>query len=156
MSDKSKKEGRNLAYALIDKITAITEKNQEQVEPPIIETSPLVEAIEALSNNPVDLSPLVEAIAALEHTEAEPLDISPLVKAINEIDTLDLSAVVNQVKAIAEKPATNTKIIAEKLDLLIKATEKNTGVLSELVDVAKSSKIIIYDEFGRIKEIKVK
>ena len=159
MSGEAKKAGKALALKLVEKLKSSTPAptpTPVPEDPPVINTSALVEAIEALSKNTVDLSPVIEAIEALQ---TETLDIGPIVKAINDIELsfeIDLSAVVAQVKAIVERPATNTKVIAKKLDELVKAMDKNTSVLSELVTVAKSVKVVSYDNQGRIKEIKIK
>lgn len=155
MRGDSKKVGEALALKLVDKINKSKTPAPAPAppsDPPVIDTSALIEAIEALSINTVDLSPLIEAIEASQN---ETLDIGPIVKAINDIELnfeIDLSAL----KAIAERPATNTKIIANKLDALVNAMDKNTSVLSELVIVAKSAKVVKYDNLGRIKEIKLK
>jgi len=156
MSGDAKKVGQELALKLVNRINDAKKTPpappQEQ-ETPVIETTALVEAIQALSENRVDLSPVIEAIQA---SQSETLDIGPLVKAINELELnfdVDVSAIVEQLIALNDRPATDTKVIANKLDALVKAMEKNTSVLSELVTVAKTAKVITYDIQGRIIKI---
>ena len=156
MSDNAKQSGRLFALNIVSKINAIKEKQNKPPPPPpetpIIETSPLVEAIEALVDNKVDLGPLIEAIEA---TQTDALDLGPVVKAIGEIELkfdVDLSAVAKQIEAVAKRPPADTK----KLDNIVIAMNKNTDALLELVKVARSSKTVIYDTMGRIIEIKLK
>ena len=159
MSDDSKQSGRKLALSIVNKINAAANKKSDPApsqEPPVIETSPLVEAIAVLSEKQVDLSPVVKAIEA---TQTEALDVEPIVEAIKDIELnfeVDLSAVSKQLEAVAKRPVTNTKLIAGKLDNLVAAMNKNTNVLSELVKVARSTKTVTYDNLGRITEIKIK
>lgn len=159
MSDNAKQSGRQLALSIVNKINAAANRKPDPAPPqetPIIETSPLVEAIEALTKNRVDLSPLIEAV---ESTQTEALDVGPIVKAINDIELnfeVDLSALAEQLEAVAKRPVTDTKLIAGKLDKLVAAMDRNTNVLSELVTVAKATKTVTYDNLGRITEIKLK
>ena len=156
MSDDAKQSGRQLAFNIVNKINAIKEKQNKPPpppsKPPVIETSPLVEAIKALAGNKVDITPIVEA---LEAAQTETLDIKPIVEAINDIELkfdVDLSAVAQQIEAVAKRPPTDTKVIKD----LVSAMDRNTKVLSELVEVARSAKVIEYDNLGRITEIKLK
>ena len=162
MPGDAKQTGRLLALNIVNKINAIKERQNapqpqpQPSEPPVIETSPLVDAITALVDNKVDLAPLIEAIEA---TKSETLNIGPIVKAISDIELkfdVDLSAVAKQIEAVAKRPPVDTKIIAGKLDNLVNSMDKNTEALLKLVAAARSTKTVIYDNLGRITEIKLK
>ncbi len=166
MPSDTKIAGRKLALSLVNKINAVEKKippappeklgNGGTANIALIETPQLVEVLRALQDNHIDIKPIV---AAIESSVAKPLNLNPLIEAVNALDLqldIDVSAIAKEVEALSDVTRADSTRVVNKLGELVAATDKNTDALLELVKVAGASKVMVYDSFGRIIEVKIK
>lgn len=162
---KAKQKGRDAGLKIVQRTDVTKGSGMEQLaevlESNRVDVSPIVEALKTISDHKMDLSPILEG---LEQFPKENIDLSPIVEAIQGLDgwEIDLSGfyeafepLTEQLQKVAQRETVNLKPVIDKLDLIAKAMRENNKILSELVEISKKSKTVVYDNAGRITEIKV-
>ncbi len=142
------------------RLAALSVVNQAQAKATAatVDEDVITAVVEAIQGTSIDVNALAAALSEAS-TPAEPVDLAPVVQAIKQTApaAVNFGPLVEALEGLRlEAPAIDLAPVQGELKNIRKAIESSNAMLAGLTKAVKASKIVKYDDQGRVVEIKVK